>query len=99
MIKRSFCHKFTGPASQKTSLTKVVKEYVPLQDMSWRPLNMKSSCHKMLIYVTKAVKEYALMLEMLSITLNMELFSHKLFISSQPYWSHKTQKLIYENGV
>ena len=33
----------------KTSLTKVVKEYALIQEMSWRPLNMESFGHKMFI--------------------------------------------------
>ena len=34
---------------QKTYLTKVVKEYSLIQEMSCKPLNMESFSHKMLI--------------------------------------------------
>ena len=63
VTKCSFCHNSTGNSNQKTSLTKVVKEYVLIQEMSWKSLYMES-------------------------------FGHKMFISSQPYWSLKTKKLI-----
>ena len=44
--------------------------------------------------LTKVVKEYALIQKMSWRPLNMESFGHKIFISSQPYWSLKTKKLI-----
>ena len=49
VTKCSFRHNFTGASNQKTSLTKVVKEYVLMQKMSWRPLRMESFGHKMFI--------------------------------------------------
>ena len=46
---QSFGHNITGASNQKTVLTKVVKEYALIQEMSWRPLTMDSFGHKMFI--------------------------------------------------
>ena len=53
---QSFGHKmfiyqnFTGAYNQKTNLGKVDKEQALIQKMSWRPLNMESFGHKMIIW-------------------------------------------------
>ena len=39
----------TGASNQKTSLTKVVKEYVLIHEMSLIPINMESFRHKLFI--------------------------------------------------
>ena len=44
---QSFHHNFTGPCNRKTSLTKVVKEYALMKEMSHRPLDMD---YKMFIW-------------------------------------------------
>ena len=49
VTKCSFCHNFTGASNQKTSLTKVVKEYALMMEMLCKPLNMESFSHKILI--------------------------------------------------
>ena len=93
---QSFCHNFTGATNKKTYLTKVVKEYALIKEMSWRPAYMESYGHKMFIssqpylwlytntYLTKVVKEYVLMQKMTWRPLGMESFGHKMFILSQP---------------
>ena len=47
--KCSFYHNHTGAVNQKTSFTKVVKEYILIKEMSWRPLYIESFGHKMFI--------------------------------------------------
>ena len=97
VTKCSFRHNFTGTSNQKTYLTKVVKEYTLIKQMSCRPPNMESIGHKMFIlsnltgaskqktYLAKVVKLGLLSKEMLSKPLNMLSFGYKKFISSQPY--------------
>ena len=41
---------FTGASIKKNSLTKVVKEYALIQEMSWKPLTMEIFSHKMFIF-------------------------------------------------
>ena len=75
VTKCSLRHNFIDNSNQKNSVTKVVKEYVLIQEMSWRPLNMESFRHnlteatKQKTYLTKPD---ALMMEMLCRPLNMK---------------------------
>ena len=48
-------HKFTGTSNQKTTLTKVVKEYALINERPCRPLNMQSFGH--IILGTKIKKD------------------------------------------
>ena len=47
--KMFFRHNFTGASNKKKSLTKVVKEYALIKEMSWRSLTLDSFGHKMFI--------------------------------------------------
>ena len=81
--KCSYHQNFTGVSNQKSSLTKVVKEYVLTQEKSWRPVNMESFGHKIIILqpyccfktktsLTKVVKEYVYIKEMQCIQQNID---------------------------
>ena len=49
VTKCSFHHIFIGTSKQRTSLTKVVKEYAIMKERSWIPVNRESFGHKVFI--------------------------------------------------